>query len=142
MLAFSCLQSELYFELLNTASFPKMKENQVSFSCCNPNTTQKQLKEEWVCFDLGLQVACPSWEGRRQSRWLPGGWSVQGGPLFYFCSLDSSLFLSSVVRPPTQSLGGPQFIFLISSTQTFPKVCVTKALNPLKLTIKIPHHGV
>lgn len=100
MLAFSCLQSELYFALLNTASFPKMKENQVFFSCCNPNTTQKQLKEEWVCFDLGLQVACPSWEGRRQSRWLPGGWSVQGGPLFCFCSRDSSLFLSSVVRPP------------------------------------------
>lgn len=77
-----------------------MKENQVSFSFCNPNTTQKQLKGEWVCFGLDLQVACPSWEGRYQSRWLPGGWSVQGGPLFCFCSRDSSLFLSSVVRLP------------------------------------------
>lgn len=102
-----------------------MKENQVSFSCCNPNTTQKQLKEEWVCFDLGLQVACPSWEGRHQSRWPPGGWSV-----LFSC------------ETPTQSLGGPQFIFLIGSAQTFPKVCVKKALNSVKLTIKIPHHGV
>lgn len=43
---------------------------------------------------------------------------------------------------PTQSLGDPQLIFLISSSQTFPKVCVTNALNPVRLTIKIPHHGV
>lgn len=84
------------FWTLNTASFPKMKENQVFFSCCNPNTAQKQLKGEWVCFDLGFASGVLF----RQSRWLPGGWSVQVGPLTCFCSQDSSLFLSSVVRRP------------------------------------------
>lgn len=90
---------------------------------------------------MGLQVACPCWKGRRQSR-LPGGWGVQGGTphlLLLLRLLPLPLFRCEM---PTQSLGDPQLIFLISSSQTFPKLCVTNALNPVRLTIKIPHHGV
>lgn len=42
---------------------------------------------------------------------------------------------------PTQPLCGPQFIFLISPSQTCLKMCVTNALNPVKLTVKTSRQG-
>ena len=76
---------------------------------------------------------------------LGGKASEQVAPWWLECAGGTPLLLllpRFLPLPLFQSLGGPQFIFLISSAQTFPKVCVTKALNPLKLTIKIPHHGM
>lgn len=119
-----------------------MKENQVFFSCCNPNTAQKQLKGEWVCFDLGFASGVLFLGGKASEQMAPWWLECAGGTphlLLLPRFLPLPLFRCET---PIQSLGGPQFVFLISSSQTFPKVCVMNALNPVKLTIKIPHHCV
>lgn len=50
---------------------------------------------------------------------------------------SSSLFS---VRPHSAS-GSPQLILLVTLSQTFPKMCVTNAVTPIKLTVKISHHS-
>lgn len=63
------------FWTLNAASFPKMKENQVFFSCCNSNTAPKQFKGEWVC----KWHALPGREGGRAGGSLVAG-ACRGDP--------------------------------------------------------------